>query len=324
MKLDQDVKAFPILRSVPFLSSGVFSHWPGRLMELDSWQRPERDEREILREYDDGWYRDLLGLWESFSAEVDPSGAKPATVLRFFYRVIKEASSEVDRNKAIYGASQESYLFSVGDDLLVGDLTLGNMIHLHMVLHFVDKYLSQYDLHTVVEPGCGTGINLFYLYSYLDIDRIVGGDICSNAVALTRSISQRYSIPGGFHLFDYAKKDSLIELTQGLENYLLITCHSIEQTQVSQTGFVKNVLNLPNSPRLVLHFEPMVWDDQTLIGKLCRRYAEKNRYNLDLLETLSKHQNEHRLQIIEYQKRCFGINAFNPTSFLAWEPIHQP
>ncbi len=324
MKLYQGIKVQPVLQAVPFLSAGGFSPWPGRLMELDTWQRPERDEREILREYDEGWYRDILSLWESFSAKVDPSGTKPATVLRFFHRVVKEVSLQVEKNKAVYGSSKERCLFSVGDDLVVGNLTLGTMIHLDMILLFVDKYLSSYELHTVVEPGCGTGINLFHLYSHLDIDHIVGGDICSNAVALARSISHKYAIPGAFHQFDFKSEASLVELTQGLADYLIITCHSIEQTQVRQTRFIEKVLNLPNPPRVVLHFEPMVWDDQTLMGRLCRRYAERNRYNLDLLETLSKYQNEHRLEITEFRKRCFGLSAFNPTSFLAWEPITNP
>jgi len=263
-----------------------------------------------------------LDLWDTFSSELDPAAAKPATVLRFFYQVTKYVSSEVEKNKAIYKSNQETYLFSMGDQLVVGDLSIGSMIHLDMIVRYVDKHLSQFPLCTVLELGCGTGVNLFHLYHYLDIDRIVGGDICPNAVALATRISQKLGIPGNFQQFDYRDSASLAGITQGLEQYLLLTCHSIEQTQVSEIGFIENVLNLLEPPGLVIHCEPIVWDDQTLMGRLCRRYAEKNDYNLDLLETLLKYQDENRLTIVDYQKRCFGISAFNPTSFLCWKPLH--
>ena len=321
MKIDECVSTSPILRAVPFLDSSSFSPWPERLMEMEAWEKPARDKKEVLREYDEGWYRDLLDLWRAFVDEHDPSRANPATVLRFFYTVAKQVALEVEKNRPVYGSTQESYLFSMGDNLVVGDLVLGSMIHYDLIVHYVDKYLSSIPIpRTVVEPGCGMGVNLFHLYYRLGLERIVGGDICPNAVTLANSISRAYDIPGEFFIFDYELDSSLRDLTQGLEDYLLITCHSIEQIPVSQ-GFIENVLNSPNPPRMILHFEPMVWNDQTLMGRLCRRYAERNQYNLDLLRTIAKCQNKGRLNVLEYRKRCFGVSAFNPTSFLCWEPI---
>ena len=73
---------------------------------------------------------------------------------------MKQVSSQVESNKVVYKSSQENYLFSVGDQLMVGDLTLGYMIHLDMILRLVDMQISRQPLRTVVEPGCGTGIVL--------------------------------------------------------------------------------------------------------------------------------------------------------------------
>ena len=142
MKINQNVNTSPVLRVVPFLNSGAFSPWPARLMEMEDWQRPERGEKEILREYNEGWYRNLLDLWDFFSSELDSKAAKPATALRFFYQVTKYVSSEVEKNKAIYRSSQESYLFSMGDQLVVGDLTLGSMIQQDMIVRYVDFIFS--------------------------------------------------------------------------------------------------------------------------------------------------------------------------------------
>jgi len=46
VNIDQSVTASPILRIVPFLNSGAFSPWPARLMAMEDWQKPERNEEE--------------------------------------------------------------------------------------------------------------------------------------------------------------------------------------------------------------------------------------------------------------------------------------
>jgi len=57
------------------------------------------------------------------------------------------------------------------------------------------------------------------------------------------------------------------------------------------------------------------------MSRLCRKYARKNRYNEDLLAVLTDRQSQGRLTIVDCQKRCFGLSAFNPTSFVCWKPL---
>ena len=320
MKIDHSTPVRPIFRAVPFLESAQFSPWPARLLELEAWQKSNRSAEEVLKEYNEGWYGQLLELWNSFSESLSDAQANSGAAPKFFYRVLKHIAAGVEANKAIYRSSQDQYLFSVGDEMVVGDLTLGNMVHFDMIIRLLDTHLSASSIRTVVEPGCGSGINLFQLHTYLDLERIVGGDICSNAVTLANRISERLRIPGEFHHFDYGKRESLVNLTKGLERYALFTCHSIEQIQLAEAAFIDHVLALPNPPELILQFEPFVWEDESLMSRLCRRYAEKNRYNQDFLTVLTARQNEGRLEVIDYQKRCFGLSAFNPSSFVCWKP----
>jgi len=290
-------------------------------MESDVWQKSNRTANEILKEYNEGWYEQLLELWKVFSSSLKETGANPGAVLRFYYRVQRHIAEGVEANTAVYRTSQDNYLFSCGDEMLVGDITLGGMFHLDMIVRMLDRHLAGTSIRTVVEPGCGSGINLFHLHAYLDLDRIVGGDICANAVLLGNQISERLQIPGEFYHFDYSAPDSLGQMTRCLQRYALMTCHSIEQIQLSDAVFVDRVLGLPNPPQIVMQFEPLIWEDDSLMSRLCRKYARKNRYNEDLLAVLTDRQSQGRLTIVDCQKRCFGLSAFNPTSFVCWKPL---
>jgi SAM-dependent methyltransferase len=320
MKIDPGSAATPLLRRVSLVDAAAFSPWPARLMGLEPWQKPERDEKEVLREYNEGWYRELLGLWDAFERDLDAAEPRRVSPLRFYYRLVRHIATGIEKNKAVYRSSQDNYLFSFGDEFVVGDLTVGTLLQYDMIVRYVDEQLARTPLRTVVEPGCGSGVVLFHLYEYLDLDRIVGGDICPNAVALANRIAGRCGVPCQFREFDYRRTESLRDLTRGLEDYLLLTCHSLEQTQVARTGFLDSLLALPNPPALVMHFEPVCWDDPSLMGQLCRRYAEQNRYNRDLLDALLRYQGEGRIEVLDCKKRCFGASAFNPTSFLCWKP----
>ncbi len=323
MGFDESVRPSPLFQPLPFLDVDRFSPWPRRLIGIDPWQKQKRDSQKVLQEYDEGWYRSLLEMWDRFLGEHDPAHTQPATVMRFFNAVTAHIADEVERNKAVYGSSQSAYLFSMGDGFMAGDFVLGSMIQAAMLVRYVDQWMAKYPVSSVVELGSGSGMNLFLLYYNLDIGRFVGGDICPNAIKLGNAISGTYGIPGNFQLFDFLQRDSLPRLVRDLDDYLLITCHALEQVQGASASFVDQVVSLANPPRMVLHFEPMPSDDHTLMGDLCRRYAEKNDYNLDYVRVIAGYQDRELLRVLDYKKRCFGLSAFNPTSFLCWEPRRQ-
>jgi len=309
----------PIFRFISFSESGLYSPWTARLTELESWNKTARNFEEVLRQYNEG-YGSILKLWEDFSITASKLPAA-VTIQRFFYQVAKHIAFEVEKNKHIYGSSKESYLFSSGDELCVGDLLLGEQTHQNLIIQYIDEQISKHGFRTIVETGSGTGVNLFYLYLYLNVEHLRGGEICPNGVELANRISQKFDVPAEFSIFDYRNKSGLHSLTEGLDNYLLITCHSVAEVQVQQVGFIENILSLPNPPKLVIHFEGIIWNDDSIMSRLCRRYAEKNNYNLDLLETILKHEEQKHLEIIDMRKRCWGLSAFYPTSIVSWRPV---
>ena len=323
MTRDQQPCGTPLLRWVSFQEAAAYSPWPGRLTGAENWRRQPRDESEVLREFNDGWFRRSLELWEAFSASLKPADIHPGAVLRFLYQIVTAASRELERHAAIYKCAPGSKLFSIGDQLLVGDLTLGSMLHVDMIVRYVEKLLEEYPVQIIVEPGCGIGVNLFHLHSRLNIKRIVGGDLSPNAVTLGNRVSKRLGIHGTFRAFDYKDKASARILTDGLENYLLLTCHSIEQTPIGLTeSIISDILDLPNRPSVVIHFEPMSsGGPDTFMGELCKKYAEMNHYNCSLLQVVSRYEQDKRLEILDYQSRYFGINAFHPLSMLCWRAL---
>jgi hypothetical protein len=306
----------PALSPVSFLESAGLSPWPARLLGLENWEKSERDLDTVLQEYNEGWYASLLSLWHRHSAEQPRNST---TVQRYFYNVWKHIASQVEANKAVYNAGKDAYLFSSGEEFLVGELMLGQLLHQDIICNYVDSQLERHDVQTMVEPGCGTGVNLFHLYSNLRIDKFRGGEVCSNAVRLANEICAFSALPGEFFEFDYRLPDHLKRLTHELPEYALLTCHSIEQIQ-SGSEFVQNVLELPCPPAVVIHFEPIVWGDSSMMSRLCMQYARKNKYNLDLFDALTTLEVANAIEILDVRKRSFGLSAYNPTSIVTWRP----
>src|SRR5207249_11269701 len=143
-----------------------------------------------------------------------------------------------------------------------GGLIIGSATTSDTTMRFVDRLPANPPVSGFVGPGCGTAATLCHLYTPPSIRRLVGGDISPTAVALGSKITQRLEIPATFSHFDFGDRASLGRLTEGVEDYLLLTCHAIEQLPVTQTELVvEDMLDLPNPPRVVVHFEPMISEE---------------------------------------------------------------
>jgi hypothetical protein len=318
-RLTAHIPAQPVLERVPFHLANTLSPWIERVTGFEHFEKQQRDEAEILKEYNDGHYKDLLNLWERFIA------ANPRAPLhRFFNEYDRYHAAMIEERKHIYRSSAAAYLFSVGDELYKCDLSLGTMMFRDVVTRTVDETLRSTGATRLVELGCGIGINVLSVYHHSAPDVLRGGDICSNAVELGNRMAHHYSIPATFSLFDYRSDESLRSLTNGMENYVLITVHSIEQVQVAENRVLERICKLPNPPKAVIHFEPVVWPsigaDGNMMDKLCRRYAELNKYNMDLFTTLERLEREGVVEITDVRKRVWGISPLNPTNIIAWKP----
>jgi hypothetical protein len=318
-RLTASIAAHPVLERIPFPATNTLSPWIERATGFESFEKPQRDAAEILREYNDGHYKDLLDLWERFIA-----ANSHAPLHRFFNEYDRYHAVMIEERKHIYRSSAAEYLFSVGDEFYKCDLTLGTMMFRDVVTRTVDDVLRSTGATGLVELGCGIGINVLSVYHHSAPEALRGGDICSNAVELGNRMARQYSIPATFNIFDYRSDESLRLLTSGMENYVLITVHSIEQVQVAENQVLERICRLPHPPKAVIHFEPVVWPstgtDGNMMDKLCRRYAELNKYNMDLYTTLERLERDGVVEMTDVRKRVWGISPLNPTNIIAWKP----
>ncbi len=320
--LRADIAAQPALQPIPLHAINSVSPWIERIVGLEKFEKTVRDKNVILQEYNDGHYKDLLNLWEGFVAK-----SPNAPLQLFFNEYDRYHSKMIEERKHIYRSSTENYLFSIGDEFYTCDLNLGTMMFRNIVTRTVDDVLRAHNVSSVVELGCGIGINVLSIYHHSAPAVLRGGDICSNAVELGNRMAQKHSIPATFSIFDYESKESLRQMTDGLDNYILITVHSIEQIQVEESKIIENICSLPNPPKAVVHFEPIAWTvnensgvSVNMMDKFCQRYAELNKYNMDLFTTLERLEQENALVIKDVRKRVWGISPFNPTNIIVWQP----
>ena len=307
------------IEPVSLLDAHRYSSWPKRVLGLEEWQKKTRETKDIIAEYNDGWYKYALSLWEEESRNQDFAGP-----LAFFYQLDKVILGKMLEAKEIYGIEGDRHLISSGDHLFVCSNATFNSLYRTLLVETIDKHLTATRCKSVVETGCGTGVNLFYLSQYLPIAQFAGGEICSNAIKLGNGIAEKFGLKGSFRHFDYFDSGKTLPgLVEGIAgDYLLFTSHSIEQIGLKHTDFIEAIRALKNPPKMVIHFEPAVYPETgNLMEALCYKYSQLNKYNHDLLEVLNEFQDKKVLSIVEHVPRTLGISAFNPTSVVAWKLI---
>lgn len=307
----------PLLRPVSFQESGRISPWPSRILGLDPWRKPQRTSADVLAEYETG-YGKLVDAWAIYASSRD--ALSEADALRFMRTQTRSQCRSLVASP-IYGSTADDYLVSSGEHLFSMNLELAIDVAKSLLIGYLHDLQCELGFRNVIETGCGSGLNLMLLYSYLDLVECRGGDICPSAVKFIQQIFRDCRMRGKFEPFDYNQPDDLGSLTSGLDDYILFTSHSIEQIQLRECGFIESLLSLPNPPRRVVHFEPIIDpSDETPTACLRRKYAEINHYNSDLLQYIRNLETEGKLTVVDYIPCLFGASAFNPTSILQWQP----
>ncbi len=242
------------------------------------------------------------------------------------YLVLKEFEKsmleKVEKMKGVYGGfPNSSYLVSLGEELYLGNVYMFNALFREFVLYTTQKYIQTYNAKAVIEPGSGTGINLFSLFTHSNLDFIKGGELCPNAYQLSNTLAKDFSVSSEFVPFSFYDKDGIKKLCNYKKKYILITTHATEQLPSLPDSFIQGIIDLKNPPEAVLHFEPVQFqEEKSVFAKRCKRYSEINLYNQDLYDKLKKSEKKKQVEILDVQKYVLGLSAFNPTSFIAWRP----
>ncbi|MFW5690957.1 MAG: hypothetical protein ACOCXZ_00535 [Chloroflexota bacterium] len=281
------------LTPIPLNAIAQYSHWPARIMGLAQWHQPNRTTDKIEKEYNKDKYARLLAY-----VEANPS-ATIADVLDF-----------------AYGGSQSNpILVSVKDAYFEMTAQHAYDTHIRVILEAVRNH--QGDARTLVELGCGYGINLWKLQSMSEQAAdcaYIGGEFAANAVKMGNKLLESHAIR--LHRFDFYDRETYRFLADVTGPVTIYTAHAIEQIPGAQAIF-DNLRAYREHIQIVVHIEPLydLHTEPTLTDLLRRRYSEINDYNRDLLALVEAADD---IEIITLEKDVFGYNPFNASSILAW------
>jgi trans-aconitate methyltransferase len=190
-----------------------------------------------------------------------------------------------------------------------------------LLLNEIENILTDFLPKNIIEFGCGTGHNLFFLHSKLPKLILIGSDWTSGSAQIIEKAKKTYSVsniyPG--RVFDYFNPDYRFEL--GSED-LVITVASLEQVGNKHRKFIDYLIK--KKPKRILHIEPepVLLDANNRFDKTSIDYMEKRGYLCDFLLELKSREALGQIRIIKYQRSYFGSFPMDGYSIFVWEPIH--
>ncbi len=281
------------LRPIPFDELPKWSPWPIRLLGTVEWIAPVRTEKKVDSEYDKDEYPRCL------THAKEQTYPLPEEVRAFEFRLAERKTFCISARSELFEMPTERIL-SNDDELL---------------LETMRPFMK--DVDTVVELGCGYGINLWTLRKAFPDKKYYGGEYSPNAVALANllyrnepsiSVEPFNFYDAAYPLLDRFPKDARI---------LVFTRHAIEQLPSARSVLAALSSHFPQIATVV-HLEPTIGNyDDSLLGLLMRRYIAVNDYNRDLLSLL-KARND--IEILSNDANVYGVSPLNPTSVIVWKP----
>ena len=271
-----------------------FSPWPARLLGISEWNDRIRNEELVKNEYGQKWGK----LSAEFSSNKFPSLRH--TLEHLF---ISHFQPEI-----LFHIEEEIY--NTKNSVLLWDYFYAKI---HAVLN---QYLDKTD--TLVELGSGWGRNLLYALDQGWCSKALGGEYTKEGQQLCNQIGKNFNLPIKSLPFDYYNPSS--DFLKQLEGTVVFTHNSIEQIGIMPEETILALI--ASKPKAVIHAEPIYEyrDKKTMLHFMWKRYTEVNDYNKNLLTILRKLEIQGKLRITNEQVHAFGLNAFNPGSFIAWQP----
>jgi len=271
-----------------------YSPWPARLLGIEEWENRTRNEQLVTNEYGQKW-----GTLYRKYADQNFDGLREALEYLFMTHFQPHILFHLKEN--IYFTKNSVQLWDYFYSILFKVLT---------------PYLSEKD--TLVELGCGWGRNLFYALDMKLCKKAIGGEYTKEGRELGELISSQFDLPFEIRPFDYYKPDH--DFMQQLQGAVVFSHNSIEQISQMPEETILSIIQ--NRPKVVIHFEPIFEyrNQDTILHYLWKRFTEINDYNRNLLTVLEKLEKKGMLKIILEDVHAFGLNAFNPGSFIIWQP----
>jgi len=272
-----------------------WSPWPARILGSTAWLPKTRSTEDTGREYNDEKYHRALDYYLKCGGEKTPEEVNA-------YEFGRDAS--------------EPMCVARGATLYLTTAAEGFREHYDMVRDTVVEALG--GCQTVVELGCGYGLNLWRLKPHAPGRVLAGGDFADNAVRLAAGLYRDHPQLSVRH-FDFYDEGAYRFLESLTPPLLIFTCGALEL--LTETSRVFHILaRYAPAIETVLNFEPVyqLHDDGTLLEMMRRRYIELNDYNRDFLPELQARAD---VRISRVTPSVFAVNPLNPISIVQWNFI---
>jgi cyclopropane fatty-acyl-phospholipid synthase-like methyltransferase len=179
-----------------------------------------------------------------------------------------------------------------------------------------DEFLR--DAKTIVEFGCGTGINLLLLSEQFPEARLTGTDwapVCAEILGeIARQTGRRIS-GEVFNMLNATGWEGPTE-----SGAALMTVHAMEQLGSNWQSFLDFLI--ARRPALCLHIEPILehYDERSSFDARARRYHLKRGYLQGFLPEVLALCKEGKADLIGSRRVRFGGLYHEAYSILAWRP----
>ena len=171
------------------------------------------------------------------------------------------------------------------------------------------------DSDTIVELGCGWGLNLWTILVDNPQKKLEGYELSENGLNACKEINNHFNCNVSFGNINLTKNSTF----PILKNKSVFTFHVLEQLKYDTSVVIENILK--SKPKMVLHFEPV----PELYGntdheKLVKHFINYMDYQDNLLTTLKIFEKEGRITIVDSKRLRFAANPFFETCLIKWIP----
>jgi SAM-dependent methyltransferase len=176
------------------------------------------------------------------------------------------------------------------------------------------------DAETIVEFGCGTGLNLLLLAELFPKSRLIGCDWATPSRDILAQMARETGkdISGRtFNMLDGSgwSGEAIDRRTS------ILTVHAMEQLGTRWQAFAEYLA--ARRPGLCLHIEPILefYDPNDAFDGRARRYHSKRHYLEGFYPYLAERARAGAIEILEARRVPFGGLYHEAYSLLAWRPV---
>jgi len=191
-----------------------------------------------------------------------------------------------------------------------------------LLLNEIERQANGLKPERIVEFGCGTGHNLFFLNSKVPNLQYVGLDWTSTSSQVIQYAAKLYAtknISAG-PIFDYYNPNYDFNLKV---NDFVVTVASLEQVGTNHSHFIDYLI--AKKPGSVIHIEPepSLLDSENRFDKTSIDYMNMRGYLSNFYSELKIREENGQIRIIRAQRSFLGSFPMDGYSIFVWKPINE-